>query len=192
MNCKGCLAIKDPFWGTCDVKICCEERKHDHCGQCSDFPCDVLTEMAYAEQEGDDGKRIETCRMWAAAENNTFDAAKFVSAVAGQDADTLQSFFTPDAVICWHDSNEQFTAAEYIRANCEYPGSWGGEVAHTAKTESGMIIVSKIFSKSLAVFVTSVLQLTDGKISRADEYYADYNEEIPNWRKKMNIGKPIN
>jgi len=68
----------------------------------------------------------------------------------------------------------------------------GGEVIHSAKTKSGVIVVSKIFSKNFTVFVTSVLQLTGGKISRADEYYANYNEEIPKWRKKMNIGKSIN
>ena len=336
MNCKGCLAMNNPFWGTCDVKNCCEQRKYDHCGQCPDFPCDELTGMSYAEEEGDNGKRIETCRMWAAypgigtaaltadevisvletekslilatcannrvavhqlshvndrltvyfqtgrdylktrqiranpqvamyvgrmqmegtatilghpmdsentlfmkkyaakfpdytnysslpeeivirveitsvrqwryvdgkpyiamarfaaaAQYDVFDPRKFLSAVTRQDADALRKFFTPDAVICWHDSKEQFTVEEYIRANCEYPDEWSGEVVHTAKTDSGMIIVSKIFSDEMTVFVTSVLQVSGGKITRADEYYADYNEDIPQWRKDMNIGRRI-
>jgi len=192
MNCKGCLAIDKPFWGVCDVKLCCESREHDYCGQCLDFPCEVLNEYSYAgEPDGDDGKRIETCRKWAVAEINTFNPAKFIAAVAGQDADTLRNFFTPEAIIYWHDSNEQFTVAEYIRANCEYPDTWNGEVIHTAKNSIGMFIVSKIFSNDVTVFVTSILTLTNGKISRADEYYADFNNDIPQWRKNMNIGKPI-
>jgi len=132
------------------------------------------------------------CSQCAAAENSTFDPQKFISAVAKQDAKALQAFFTPEAIIRWHDSNEQFTVAEYIQANCEYPDTWSGEVVHTAKTKGGMIIVSKIFSCSATVHVTSVLQLTNGKISHADEYYADYNDDIPQWRKEMNIGIPIN
>jgi hypothetical protein len=64
-NCKGCVAIDKPFWGeSCPVKSCCEVRDHDHCGQCSEFPCDLLNQFAYDKEQGDDGKRIETCRLW--------------------------------------------------------------------------------------------------------------------------------
>jgi len=60
-----------PFWGdACDVKSCCESKGHDHCGQCSQLPCDTLNQFAYAEQEGDNGKRIENCRSWANHESH--------------------------------------------------------------------------------------------------------------------------
>ena len=33
-----------------------------------------------------------------------------------------------DAYINWNCTNEHFTVYEFIRANCEYPCEWGGEV----------------------------------------------------------------
>jgi len=65
MNCAGCTNIDKPFWGNCDVKVCCEKRGYEYCGSCPEFPCETLKEMSYAEEEGDNGKRIETCRMWS-------------------------------------------------------------------------------------------------------------------------------
>jgi hypothetical protein len=120
-----------------------------------------------------------------------FDAESFISAVARQDAKALGSFFSKDAVICWHDSNEQFTVGEYIRANCEYPGAWNGEIQRVEKIDNGVAIVTKIFSHDFATFVSAYIKLEGGKISRLDEYYADYNGEIPKWRKDMKIGKAI-
>ena len=68
VGCQGCLIITKPFWGnSCPLKSCCEERKLEHCGLCPDFPCATLTEFSYAEKEGDNGKRIEHCKQWAAA-----------------------------------------------------------------------------------------------------------------------------
>ncbi|MCL2350628.1 MAG: DUF3795 domain-containing protein [Defluviitaleaceae bacterium] len=65
MNCAGCVNIEKPFWGeSCPVKSCCEGRGHDFCGQCENFPCEQLIEFSYAKEEGDNGKRIETCRSW--------------------------------------------------------------------------------------------------------------------------------
>ncbi|MCL2200001.1 MAG: nuclear transport factor 2 family protein [Defluviitaleaceae bacterium] len=114
----------------------------------------------------------------------------FLKAVVEQDADALRRFFTPDAVICWHDSNEQFTVEEYIRANCEYPGDWGGEVQRTEEIPDGIVMVSKIFSAESTHFIVSFAKLTDGKIARLDEYYSDYGE-APEWRKQMKIGRQI-
>lgn len=65
MNCKGCCEIENPFWGSCPVKACCQEKHHEHCGQCADFPCEQLQQFAYDTNEGDGGKRIEQCRCWA-------------------------------------------------------------------------------------------------------------------------------
>ena len=66
VNCEGCVNISKPFWGdSCPVKDCCEGRGYDHCGQCEEFPCELLNGFAYDKEEGDGGKRIETCRMWA-------------------------------------------------------------------------------------------------------------------------------
>jgi len=65
VNCGGCVAIDKPFWGeACPIKACCEGKKREHCGECNDFPCDLLRQFAYDKEQGDDGKRIEQCRKW--------------------------------------------------------------------------------------------------------------------------------
>ena len=190
----GCTHITKPFWGdACPVKDCCESRHHAHCGQCHQFPCALLTQFAYDIGEGDNGQRIETCRHWAgkvARETSPFPVGQFIQAVASQNADALAGFFTPDAIICWHDSNEQFTVAEYIRANCEYPGSWEGEIQRVEKTEEGLVLVTKISSTESTHLVTAFIKLTNDKISRLDEYYSDC-APAPQWRIDMHIGKPI-
>jgi len=118
------------------------------------------------------------------------DVENFIQAVAKQNATALRSFFSPEAVICWHDSNEQFTVEEYIRANCEYPGEWNGEIQRVEEIEGGIAIVTKISSDESSHLVTAFAKLENGKIIRLDEYYSDCNE-APNWRKEMKIGKPI-
>jgi len=138
--------------------------------------------MSYADEEGDNGKRIKTCRRWY--------AEGFIQAIVKQNANLLRGYFIPDAVICWHDSNEEFTVDEYIRANCEYPGDWNGEVQCVEEIETGIVIVTKIFSDESTHYVTAFAKLMDGKISCLDEYYSDCNE-APEWRKEMKIGKPI-
>jgi hypothetical protein len=67
VGCKGCLNIDKPFWGegkNCPVKECCESKGKLHCGECEEFPCQLLNDFAYDKEQGDDGKRIEQCRMW--------------------------------------------------------------------------------------------------------------------------------
>ena len=76
MNCKGCVLIDVPFWGeACPLKTCCEEKKLNYCGECSDFPCGLLNQFAYDKEQGDDGKRIEQCRkrMVEALQENQYE-----------------------------------------------------------------------------------------------------------------------
>ena len=66
MNCGGCIHIEKPFWGdSCPVKSCCESKGLEHCGNCGDFPCNLLNQFAFDKDQGDDGKRIEQCKKWA-------------------------------------------------------------------------------------------------------------------------------
>ncbi|MCI8296797.1 MAG: DUF3795 domain-containing protein [Lachnospiraceae bacterium] len=66
MGCKGCVNIEKPFWGeSCPVSSCCGTKGHEHCGQCESFPCDLLKQFAFDEEQGDNGQRIEQCRRWA-------------------------------------------------------------------------------------------------------------------------------
>ncbi|MFA9464986.1 MAG: DUF3795 domain-containing protein [Velocimicrobium sp.] len=65
MNCKSCVNIQKPFWGEqCPMKICCENKRKEHCGLCEEFPCSLLHQFSYDEKEGNGGKRIEQCRKW--------------------------------------------------------------------------------------------------------------------------------
>jgi len=64
-DCLGCPSIKAAPWGNCEIKNCCESKKHEHCGMCTTFPCDTLTQYANDEEHGDGGARIEQCRKWA-------------------------------------------------------------------------------------------------------------------------------
>jgi len=120
-----------------------------------------------------------------------FDAKAFMAAVAAQDADALRDFFADDAVINWHDSNESFNVDEYLRANCEYPGSWQADIIRTELSGDTPIFVARVYNgEGFAVYVTSFVKLIGGKIARLDEYFADCGEP-PQWRRDMNIGRPV-
>jgi len=185
MGCPGCVNIDKPFWGECDVKKCCESKKHDHCGQCAKFACPTLTSYSYAAKEGDNGERIMNSQLWA------FDVEKFCHHVAAQNADELMKFFVQDAVICIHDDNQQLTVAEYVRLTCEYPSTWQGEVQRIEKINGGLMTVTKMFSPEEAYFITSFYVIVQGKITRMDEYWSELKTDLPQWRKDMGIGKPI-
>jgi hypothetical protein len=66
-DCAGCVNIESAPWGECEVKICCEGKKLEHCGECADFPCETLKEYANDPEHGDNGARIEQCREWCGA-----------------------------------------------------------------------------------------------------------------------------
>ena len=50
---KGCLGCKKNkgkvFWGECDLYNCNSQKKQEHCGKCSKFPCDMLKEWAKSQ-----------------------------------------------------------------------------------------------------------------------------------------------
>ena len=67
MNCGGCIATQGrPFHGLCSVAACCQARELVHCGQCGEFPCDLLKSYSCDPVHGDNppGARIEQCRNW--------------------------------------------------------------------------------------------------------------------------------
>lgn len=56
-----------------------------------------------------DGRELDLSAYWAAA--------------LAQRAGEMAAFFAPGARVLWPNTNERFTAEEFIRANCEYPGA---------------------------------------------------------------------
>ncbi len=120
------------------------------------------------------------------------DIHKFWAAVLNQDADAIRAFFTPMAYVNWHNTNEHFTVEEFIRANCEYPGDWIGEVEKEIHVDDTIITATHVETKdgSLSFHVTSFIQVKDGKIVAVDEYWGD-DGEAPQWRQDMKIGSKI-
>lgn len=65
VNCSGCIHMERPFWGgECKVKSCCEKKGLNHCGECQEFPCEMLANMG-VDQGFDPEPKLEQCRIWA-------------------------------------------------------------------------------------------------------------------------------
>lgn len=113
-------------------------------------------------------------------------------AVLEQNAGTIRDFFHENAYVNWHCTNEHFNVEEFISANCEYPGSWDGELERVEKSNDLFITVTHVFSKdaALSFHVTSFIKVTGGKIAALDEYWAD-DGAAPEWRRDMRIGTAI-
>lgn len=113
-------------------------------------------------------------------------------AVLQQDADKMRTFFHEDAFVNWHNTNEHFTAEEFIRANCEYPGEWDGTIERVERSGDVFITVVHVFTtdRSQQFHVTSFIRVSGDKICSIDEYWGD-DGPAPQWRQDKNIGRPI-
>ena len=118
------------------------------------------------------------------------DITEFWKYVLEQNAEKIRTFFCRDASVHWHCTNEHFTVEEFIRANCEYPGEWTGEVERIEIINDLIITITHVYSKekTLSFHVTSFFDIEDSKIKSVDEYWAD-DGEVPGWRKQLGIGK---
>lgn len=120
------------------------------------------------------------------------DASLFLNAILTQNAKKLRSFFHEDAWVEWPCTNEHFALDEYIRANCEYPGSWDGALEQIVYTDTGLVMVIRVFPKdrSASFHAVSFIELKDEKITSMKEYWSD-DGQPPKWRREMHIGRPI-
>lgn len=119
-------------------------------------------------------------------------ADSYWKAVADQEENTLRSFFAPEACILWHNTNERFTVEEFLRANCEYPGKWAGEVERAEQTGTLLITAVRVWSQdgTASFHAVSFFHLEQGLIQRLDEYWGD-DGTPPQWRREKKIGRPI-
>lgn len=68
-NCNGCVATKGmPFHAEeipCSVAACVMQKGLSFCGECTDFPCQLLTDYSNDTEHGDNppGARITACKM---------------------------------------------------------------------------------------------------------------------------------
>lgn len=117
---------------------------------------------------------------------------RFFRAVVSQDRPSLPEYFAPDAKIYWHCTNECFTAEEFIRANCEYPGSWDGQIERLEQLEDGYLLVGRVFTKDQSVshHVVSLIRMQEDRIICLDEYWGE-DGPAPGWRLQKQIGGPI-
>lgn len=62
-NCKGCIATQgNPFHGSCELAQCAKKKNKRFCGECEDFPCEIIMRYSYDKEQGDNGARIERCK----------------------------------------------------------------------------------------------------------------------------------
>ena len=120
------------------------------------------------------------------------DIHDFWNAVLQQDAEHLRHFFADSAYVNWHCTNEHFTAEEFIRANCEYPGTWDGTIERVERIGDLIITAVNVYSvdRTSSFHVVSFIKLKDDKIISMDEYWGD-NGVPPQWRLEKRLGSKI-
>ena len=121
------------------------------------------------------------------------DIHAYWQAVLSQNAAAMRSFLAPAAVVCWHNTNERFTTEEFIRANCEYPGDWAGEIQRLERLGDLVITVAHVYTPkdpAVSFHVTSFMRIREGRILSLEEYWGD-DGPPPRWRQEMKIGSPI-
>lgn len=116
----------------------------------------------------------------------------FWQEVAEQGEEHLPGFFHPEAKILWHNTNEQFTVQEYIRANCAYPGQWQCKVERIETLGELSVTVARVWTEEedISFHVVSFFQFSEGKIAKLEEYWGD-DGKAPEWRQKLALGRPI-
>lgn len=120
------------------------------------------------------------------------DIKKYWIDTLNQDRAAMRSYFADTACIRWHNTNEEFSVDEFLRANCDYPGSWDGEIERTDCLADTIITVTHVWSRAedLSFHVTSFIRLENDLIVFIDEYWGD-DAPAPQWRQDMHIGRPI-
>lgn len=118
--------------------------------------------------------------------------ATFWRDVTEQNGPSLRSYFSKDAVVKWHNTNERFTVEDYLIANCEYPGNWTGEIQRIEQINDLIITVVRVhdLDDGISVHATSFIRFHEGKIVEMDEYWSD-DGKVPQWRLDKKIGTTI-
>lgn len=120
------------------------------------------------------------------------DVRAYWRAVLDQDRAAMGGFIHENAVVNWHCSNESFTAEEFIRANCEYPGDWDGVMERLERMGDLIITAVRVFPKdqSASFHCVSFIRVQDERIISIDEYWGD-DGPPPAWRLEKKIGRKI-
>lgn len=66
-NCPGCQVCQGKtFWGECSIAKCSISNGYNHCGNCSNLPCDKLKNAYNNAEHGDNGERLINLKSWRA------------------------------------------------------------------------------------------------------------------------------
>ena len=103
-----------------------------------------------------------------------------------------ESVFSRRCLDQLYNTNEHFTVDEFIRANCEYPGKWGGEIERIEQVGNLIITVVHVYSldQKVSCHAVSFIEVESDKIASMDEYWGD-DGSAPLWRLNKHIGAPI-
>lgn len=117
---------------------------------------------------------------------------RFLKAVLSQEPTELRKLFQKNAMIEWPCTNEQFSLEEYIRANCEYPGQWDGKIVSVIPSAEQTVLITKVWPKGegASFHCVSIIRMMKNKIVSLVEYWS-YDGPAPQWRREMEIGKPL-
>lgn len=117
---------------------------------------------------------------------------KYWQDVLSQNAASIKTYFVENAYVNWHNTNEHFDVDEFIRANCEYPGDWDGEIERLETVSNVIITVTHVWTKDkeMSFHVTSFFKIVDENIISIDEYWGD-DGLAPKWRQNKHIGTKI-
>lgn len=60
-KCGGCITAdgKPFFEAYCEVAACAHSKNKKFCGECENFPCEILKNYSFDPEHGDNGARIE-------------------------------------------------------------------------------------------------------------------------------------
>lgn len=124
--------------------------------------------------------------------NRKYMVLDFWQEVANQNAENLKKYFLSNAIINWHNTNEQFSVEEYIKANCEYPGSWCCEVERIELVGNLVITATRVWlsDNSASFHAASFFEFDNNSIISLNEYWGD-DGVAPQWRRDKKIGKLI-
>lgn len=114
------------------------------------------------------------------------DLNAFVKAVASQDEAALARFFHQEARVRWPNTEEVFTAPEYIRINCRYPGKWEGQLLRVVEAGSSLVAITRIKATdgSQSLHAISFFTFKEGLIIDLEEYWSDDGPPPP-WRQEL-------
>lgn len=112
--------------------------------------------------------------------------------VLDQKADLIRGYFKENAVIKWHNTNEQFQVEEFLIANCEYPGEWTGCIERMEEIDQTVIAVVKVWAKDQSAYfhVVGFYEFDGELIMSCHEYWGD-DGSAPKWRLDKHIGCKI-